>query len=407
MRIFLLFLTVLVTFSAVAQEITIEKTTHPYFDIFEWKGMGGILMSKDPSGNNKQINLTLVGSQPKSIWDQKFTPRNEEFYFISSENARYVYFLHNLVLEDGKVFFAQLNSAGNVKATSVSIAATLKKLGEFSPEDLELRNIVVTDKALVHQFRYHDKKGKAYREFATFMTHHNMLVYAVELGTIPEELIKNGQANHWRYIGFDGDKICFASQERANKKSSWAVNMFNSKAELLEGRSIELPIQNFATTTNIGFGTTGAYHLKNNSDQQNALLTFHNNHFYASGILLENNKSILTLLELNEGKWKENARTEVESVLGKKAIQLGVYPLNEGLGYHVIGSNGDNTTLLKYDGTASVTNPFTPKTIYNPSRILVEENKKLFAVTLPDGILFFNLDELKSESNVHFEFKAK
>jgi len=407
MRIILLFLAVCAILKVNSQEITIEKSAHPYFDIIEWKGMGGILMSKDPTGNNKQINLTLVGSQPESIWDQKFTPRNEEYYFISSENARYVYFLHNLDLEDGKVFFSQLNSAGNVKTTSVSLGAALKKLGDLDSDELELRNVVVTDKALVHQFRYHDKKGETYREFATFMTHHNMLLYAVELGSIPEELIKNGQANHWRYIGFDGDKICFASQDRANKKNHWAVNIYTSKGELLDVKSMDMPNNNFASFINIGFGTTGAFHLKNNTDRQSGLLTFHNNNFYASGIAVEKNQSILTLLELKDGNWTTIAREVIESLLDKKSIQLGVYPLNEGLGYHVISSSGDHTTLLKYDGDTAISNPFTPKTVYNPSRILVEENKKLFAVTLPDGILFFNLDELKAKSNVHFEFKAK
>jgi len=407
MRIFLIFLLVKMACTSFAQEIVIDKTAHPYFDIFEWKGMGGILMSKDPTGNNKQINLTLVGSKPKSIWDQKFMPRNKEYYFISSENARYVYFLHNLNLEDGKVFFAQLNSAGNVKETSVSLGAPLKKLGDFTLGDLELKNVVVTDKALVHQFRYHDRKAKTYREFATFMTHHNMLVYAIELGSTPEELIKNGQANHWRYIGFDGDKICFAAQDRANKKNGWAVNIFNSKAELLEGKLIEMPETKFTMLQNIGFGTTGAYHLKSPGDLQNALLTFHNNQFYVSGLLQENNQTILKMLQLTEGRWKQLSSCVVENVLGKKSIQMGVYPLNEGLGYHIIGSNGDYVEFLKYDGSGGNSNLFTQKSVFNPSRLIIEENKKLFAVTLPEGILFFNLDELKSGSSVHFEFKAK
>ena len=407
MKKFLFFTLTLLSFNAICQTITIEKTDYPYFDIFEWKGMGGILMSKDPSGNNKQINLTLVGSQPKSIWDQKFTPRNKEYYFISSENARYVYFLHNLTPEEGKIYFAQLNSAGNVKATSVSLATALKKIGDFSLDELELRNVVVTDKALVHQFRYHDKKEKSFREIAVFTTHHNLLVYAVELGSVTEEALKNGKANHWRYVGFEGDKICFAVSEYQNKSNGWTVKLFNSKGELQEGTYLNAPTSKFSSVQNIGFGTTGAYHLNTDSDAQNALLTFHNNRYYLTGIVTDKGETELQLLEWKEKEWVKINQSTIDKTISKKGYQLGVYPLNEGLGYHLISATGDITTVLKFDNSATIINPFTPKTVYNPSRIIIDENKKLFAVTLPEGNLFFNLEELNKEGSVEFEFMAK
>ena len=50
---------------------------HPFTDVIEWKGMGAILMSKDPTMTTPQINLTLVGEQNVSIWDQKIRPKNE------------------------------------------------------------------------------------------------------------------------------------------------------------------------------------------------------------------------------------------------------------------------------------------------------------------------------------------
>ena len=71
----LLFLPLFFTSILFGQNIEIDEANHPYFDIIEWKGMGGLLLSKDPSGNSKQINITLVGDHPTSIWDQKFTPK--------------------------------------------------------------------------------------------------------------------------------------------------------------------------------------------------------------------------------------------------------------------------------------------------------------------------------------------
>lgn len=388
-----------------AQLITIEQGPHAYFDIFEWKGMGGILMSKDPSGNSKQINLTLVGKEQKSIWDQKFTPRNEDFYFISSENARYVYFLHNLNPEAGKIYFAQLNEAGNVKATSVSLSSAIKKLGDFDLENLELRNVIVTDKALVHQFRYHNKKEKSYTEIATFMTHHNMLVYATLLGNIPEDAIKSDKSSHWRYIGFDGDKICFSSKQNESKSNDWNVSIFTSKAELIEEKRIKSPVQKFSSIENIGFGTTGSFYLKNNNDVQNALLTFHNNRFYLSGLKNEGNQTTLQIYELSTEKWLLINQLPLEKEDEKRIIQLGIYPLNEGLGYHYKGNSGDKTAFLPFDKSSPLINPFTEKTVFNPSRVIIEDEKTQFAVTLPTGNLFFDLLQLKKQGNVKFEFK--
>lgn len=407
MKNFLFIFASMVAITSNAQTITIEKTNYPYYDVFEWKGMGAILMSKDPSGNNKQINLTLVGNAPKSIWDQRFMPKNEEFYFISSENARYVYFLHNLNPENGKIYFDQLNSAGNVKATSAVLTTAIKKLGDFEWEDLELRNVVVTDKALVHQFRHHNKKEKTYTEIATFMTHHNMLVYATVLGVTTEEALKNKSANHWRYIGFTGDKICFAGRGVFEKAGGWQVRCYSSKAELVESSFLKTGNVQLSAVQNVGFGTTGSYYLKSEEDTQEGLLSFHNDRYYLSGMVSENGKSILRMFEYQEGSWQKRNESVVEASTSQKNISLGVYPLNEGLGYHVKSAADNRTMVLKYDGSAAITNPFTPKTVFNPSRVLLDERKELFAVTLPEGILFFNLDQLKKDSDVQFEFQAK
>lgn len=403
-----LFLTfLLASLNINAQQIIIEKTLHPYYDIFEWKGMGGILMSKDPSGNNTQINMTLVGSSTESIWDQKFAPRNKDYYFISSENARYVYFLHNLNPENGKIYFDQLNAAGNVKSTSVVLSSAIKKLGDFDINQLELKNVVVTDKALVHQFRYYNGKEKSFTEIATFMTHHNMLVYATILGTVPETLVKNNESYQWRYIGFNGDKICFATHEKLNNNRGWSVKEYSSKAELTSTIFLKKPIGNFATISNSGFGTTGSFYLKSENDSQSGLLTFHNDKFYLTEMSIENNQSNLILFELLDGEWKKINSALIESTSSKKSISLGVYPMNEGLGYHVISTAGDKTMALKYDGSSCIVNPFTEKTVYNPSRVLVSENKEKFAVILPDGTLFFDLTQFGKSENVEFQFVKK
>ena len=96
MRKLLVLFAITLGYQAVAQTFEIDTKKHPYYDVLEWKGLGALLLSKDPNGATKQTNITLVGNEQNTIWDQKFNPKTPEFYFISSENARYVYFLDNL-----------------------------------------------------------------------------------------------------------------------------------------------------------------------------------------------------------------------------------------------------------------------------------------------------------------------
>ena len=161
--------------NAAAQEFEIEAQTNPYYDIIEWKGQGAILLSRDPNKTTRRIGLTLVGNQNSSIWDESFTPRDEEFYYISSENARYVYFLDNLELEEANISFTQLNEAGNTKTTKVSMKSPLKSVGIVDYTAAEVINIVVTDKALLYTCRYEDKKEKQVNLSAVFHHLPNMM----------------------------------------------------------------------------------------------------------------------------------------------------------------------------------------------------------------------------------------
>ena len=77
-----------------------------------------------------------------------------------------------------------------MKTSKVSLKSALKSVGIVDYTKAEVINIVVTDKALVHHIRYEDKKEKAVKEVATFITHHNLLAYSAELGSIPFDDLK-------------------------------------------------------------------------------------------------------------------------------------------------------------------------------------------------------------------------
>lgn len=387
-----------------AQKITIMKTIQPYYDIIEWKGMGGILMSKDPNGNSNQIYLTLVGEKEKSIWEQQIAPPKGQFHYVSSENARYVYFLRNLNPENGKIYFDQLNSAGNVKNTSVSLVSAIKNLG-YDAYGLELKNVIVTDKALVHHFRYLDKKEKIFTEIATFITHHNMQVYAVELGKIKEDDVKGGRANHFQYVGFSGDEICFADYSVSNKSGKgWSTIIFNSKGQEQKRVFLKNKSSNHTAFSTSGFGTNGAYYLGTEKDVQSGLLSYHNNYFYFTVLNTSDGKQTLELYQLDNDEWKK-INSQVVSSTNKKIASIGIYPLNEALTYRISGTDsGAKTVALFFDGSTPIVNDFTESVIFNPSRMIISDKKEQFAVTLPSGNLFFDRNQLKTATDMEFEF---
>lgn len=404
-----LLLTLLLGFSVSlqAQEFEIPATDHPYFDIIEWKGMGALLLSKDPAGVSKQVNITLVGNSQYSIWDQKFTPKSENYYYISSENARYVYFLDNLELDNGKVYFNQLNSAGNVKSTNVAIGPAVKKLGNYDYNNLELINVIVTDKALVHHFRYNDKDSKSVVDIATFITHHNFLCYAVELGSVPFASMKDENIGQWDYIGFTEDQIFFAARDVMNKKSGWSVKEFSSKGKPGPSLFINAPGE-LIPVENIGFGTTGKYYLKDKTTIDKGVLSYINNQFYLVGGQKNGNAAELTLYQLEGNDWKELNDMQLNYFIDKKALKLGIYPLNEGLAYHLDHNGYDKASIITFDKKLeSAHNSFTDRTIYNPSSVFNKKEKQEFSVTLPGIVLTFDTNQLNKTGGVKFELTTK
>lgn len=393
-------------FTVSAQKFTIVKTKQPFYDIIEWKGMGALLLSKDPSGNSNQIYLTLVGEKDKSIWEQQIAPPKGQYHYIASENARYVYFLRNLNPENGKVYFEQLNSAGNVKNTNVSLVSVIKNLG-YDVNLLELKNVVVTDKALVHHFRFLDKKEKVYTEIATFITHHNMLVYAAELGKVKEDDIKAGRNNHFQYIGFTGDEICFADYATSKEGKGWNIIKFNSKGQEQSRVFLKNKAANHSVFNTSGYGTNGAYYLGTEKDQQNGLVTFHNGHFYFTTLNTSEGKQILELYGLNENEWKKINSHTISNSVSKKGVSIGVYPLNEAVTYRISDESGSKTLALFLDGSTPIVNHFTESVIFNPSRMIISDKKELFAVTLPSGNLFFDRGQLKTATDMEFEMIKK
>jgi hypothetical protein len=402
----LLLFSLILGISSFAQQFEMPAEQYPFYSIVEWKGMGAMLMSQDPLGNSKKINLTIAGNATSSIWQQGFNPDDKDFYYIASENARYVYFMDNLQLKEGKTFFHQLNSNGNVKSTSVSLTAAIKKLGAFDPLELELMDIVTTDKALVHIFRYHDVKAKKYVEIATFITHHNMLPYSAILGEVSELSLKEGNYGMWKYVGFTDDQIVFAARDFQNKKNGWTVMNFTSKGAMTEAKFIEAPTDKFDFVNEVALGSHGQLYVQENSkdNRETAQLHFHKNKYYLTGVSTDATGRTAKLMELSAGKWIQLSITTLAPEKTKDLMTVGSMPLNEGIACKI----GNTVVLLPFVSSVKpIIQPFNADMHSNPSRMILDEKKELFAVSLAEGRLFFDRKQLGKAGGVKFEFIKK
>ena len=65
--------------------------------------------------------------------------------------------------------------------------------------------------------------------------------------------------------------------------------------------------------------------------------------------------------------------------LEKKPLSLGIYPMNEGIGYHLDHNGYDKVSMIYFEkGKASPPhNDFTDKTVYNPSSVFIKKEKNL------------------------------
>jgi hypothetical protein len=401
-----LFFLFLFSLNAHSQSLSfvLPKSEYPYHEILEWRGFGALLLGKDPTEKSKKVNITLVGSQQKASWTQNFNPKGKKYYYISGENTDCVYFLDNLHLEDGKYYFSQVNSSGIVKTSSSVLTHLLtmvfKNIGDLNINDLKLIDIVNTEKALVHLFRYHNIKAHKYTEIGIFMAHSNMVSFACILGEIKEETFNDKYMGHWKYVGSTGENNYFAVRgyNKAMQKG-WLVSGYNSKAELIQQSFIANSDINFEPIENRGFGITGRHYLNQPGDIESNVISHFKGNFYLSGIALVNGGRELKVLKLSNNTWIPAYSYPLKAaVAGKINSKFGVYPINEGLGIKLEPFDTKVGTIISL---------YSDKILFNPSRMFLKEQKSDFAFILDATKLFFAYSQLNSTIPVRFTFLEK
>lgn len=386
--------------------IGVPQQDHPFIQVVEWKGRGGLLLSQSPKEYMNQINLTLVGEQDSKIWEQKFNPVNHTPHYLFNEDLNYIYFIDNLdLVNNGKFTFNQINGAGNAKSGTLDIGIKVKRMdGYYDYNSFEFQDATVTDKALITQYRYYNKKEKEYHEFAMFMTHHNLTHNVIKLGHVSADAIKSDKSGQWNFVGFDNEVSHFSWRENKADALGYTIKGFSPKAELVADLFLPEP-KNVQLFKNFGYGNRGKYYLTNEERfaSETGLISLINGEYYLITIQSENGDNKITLHQLVDEKWAVLNSKSVGTFQEKESVYLGTFPINEGITYHFKHADKDEVGVLYFEkGKIGKTEKFTIQSAFNPSHLLLDAQPTEFITEVPTGILTCDLLQFARNSGVTF-----
>lgn len=408
MRELIICLLFLTSFNAQAQNFGIPIKDHPFFKIIEWKGKGGLLMSRSPKEILNQISFTLVSDEDEGTWDQKLNPKVREPFYLFNEGARHVYFLNNLdLIDNGRVSFNQMSSGGNIKSKILDVGIKVKRLeGDYDYNKFEFINAAVTEKALVYHYRYYHKKEKEYHELAVFMTHHNLSHTVFELGYADYKDVENGINGQWKYAGFEGETIYFAWRGIKTDVHGWTVKGYSPKGEMQEDHFLIRP-NNLKMFLNIGYGNTGKYYIndEDHHSMETGLVSYINGNFFLTAIQERNGGSVLVLFERDDDDWIELNSTPLDPIDEKQdIIRLGTFPVNEGITYHYKHNGTDKVGILLFEkGKEGQQENFSEEIVYNPSRLLLDNKENEFVTKVVNGVLVCDLKQFEGSGGIGFQ----
>src|SRR6218665_1279572 len=324
-----------------AQTFTIPAEKQPFYEIIEWKGMGGIIMSKDPTGVQGQINLSSIQQNGKTEWTSYLNPLSKELHFISEEGGKYAYFLEKLAPDFGKIQFHQLTQAGTLKFLKADFSLPIKKLGSIDLNELEVIDIVSTQKALVYLFRYDDKANKKILTIAATMTHNNSQTYA---NLVAENVASSSKVENlvsWYIAGENGDNIIYAARTSVGKESGWKVKEVGPKGNTITEFSISGSGVNFLPHSRVGFGRRGSALLNKVELKEAGTLLFSNGTYYVGGIEMDGTTAVLNSYKWTGQKFEKICSSNVPNYNTKKELAIGFMPLVEGIAWYVKNVTAD------------------------------------------------------------------
>lgn len=398
----------LVTGFLSAQTFEIPAEIFPYSTVFEWKGQGAMLMSKDPSENQKKVTLTMVGANGKSTWDEGFSPNSKELFYISEDGGRYAYFLEHLELNSGKVAMHQVNVAGNIKTNTVNFSTALKKIGDFQADDLRLLDIVTAEKALIYVFTHTDKTKNKRSTIAISMTHHNFLCYATLVAENVTSSSKVEDQVSWYMAGEIGESVVYAARTHAGKDAGWLIKEFNVKGDLLKEFTLKGSEFKFIDHERVGFGARGSALLNRVEPTEKGTLLVNNGVYYVGGVTSTSSttSAVLETYAWKDNLWTKVAQSPLKNYTTKKTLQVGYFPMKDGIGWFVKSTIGEGSYhgFGKLDGVVSGA---VNQQLNNPSRLMNSDFTGKFVSQFTGKWLVFDAKQLPNKGAITFEYAAQ
>lgn len=403
--IFLFFL-IFSSVSLKGQEFEIPPTDQAFYEILEWKGVGALVLSRDPQLNQRQIKISLIASESKTTFQQVMNPMDENVYYLAEDGGKYAYFLEDVEIKNGKVFLHQLSVAGGIKTQNVVFAAPLKKIGSMQVDDMKLLDIITTEKALIWLFTYEDKTAKKLMTIAVCMTHNNFNTYAA---IVSENVLGSSKIEDqisWYVAGENGENIVFAARLHSGKDAGWKIKELSPKGIILNEQVIQNQNLKFSSHNRVGFGRRGSSLIKRVEPTENGTLIVYNNTYYVGGIELDGTTGKFVTYKWENKSWVVVAKSDVKGFNAKKELQVGFMQLKEGLGWFVKTSEAQGHFHSFTDGKAIVSSAIN-QTTSNPSKLLTEAYTGLFYAVLSSKNIVFDPKQLPGKKALKFEYVSK
>lgn len=406
LTIFILTVFSLIHWSVTGQKSTIEADPFPLYQFIEWKGAGAFLLGRNPNGNENKVFLKILNDQPSTYLKKGFNPNGKSFYFISAENTRHSYFFDDFKMDNGKLSIHQINLTGDVKSVVINLSTSLKNLDRFDPNNLEMVDIVTTNDALVIHFRYKDNKTKSILDIASFITHHNLLIYSVIIGETSELTLKDPSYTCLNYIGFSSGTILFAARDKQDKKSGWSIKTFSPKGEFLQTSFLSDPDKTFENFTQSYTGCRGATYLKSSGNEIPTKLSYQNGQFKLVGIHILPAGKTLSYFHWTDKSWKEIGSFVLPAELSKKSVSLADFGIQEGMICKVLTSLIFIPDPTMAPQLSQITSTYSEGFINNPSNLLVKSKPlNAFAVYLKKNDILIENSELNKPGTINVEWR--
>lgn len=403
---FFLFFLFFSALSLKGQEFEIPPTDQAYYEILEWKGVGALVLSRDPQLNQRQIKISLVAAEGKTTFQQVMNPMDENVFYLSEDGGKYSYFLEDVEIKNGKVFLHQLSVAGGIKTQNVAFAAPLKKIGSMQIDDMKLIDIITTEKALIWLFTYEDKTAKKLMTIAVCMTHNNFNTYAA---IVSENVLGSSKIEDqisWYVAGENGENIVFAARNHAGKDAGWKVKELSPKGIILNEQVIQNQGLKFAAHNRVGFGRRGSALIKRVEPTENGTLIVYNNTYYVGGIETDGTTAKFVTYKWENKSWTQIAKSDVKGYNAKKEQLVGFMQLKEGLGWFVKTSEAQGHFHSFVDGKTVISSAIN-QTTSNPSKLLTENYTGLFCSVLGSKYILFDPKQLPGKKALKFEYISK